>query len=316
MIKTSETKHLSWRASLQKDYLSNWQLYLFLLLPLVYIVIFAYVPMGGIQLAFKKYDFTKGIWGSDWVGFKNFQRFFSAYNFKNIIRNTVVVSFYSLVAGFPLPILLALMINAFPGRRFKKAVQTASYMPHFISTVVVVGMLMQLLNPRTGIVGHLYEILTGGMMTDVFALPKAFPHVYVWSGIWQGLGWNSIIYIAALSSVDASLHEAAEIDGASRLQRVLHIDFPSILPTAITLLILSAGNIMNVGFEKVYLMQNSLNLSTSEVISTYVYKVGMSIGSGDFAFATAIGLFNAVINFTFLIAVNFISKRVGETSLW
>lgn len=316
MVQASQKKRPPLKASFRKDYLSNWQLYLFLLLPLAYIIIFAYFPMGGIQLAFKKYDFTKGIWGSDWIGLKNFRRFFSAYNFKSIITNTVVLSFYTLFAGFPLPIVLALFINAFPGKRFRKAVQTVSYMPHFISTVVVVGMLLQLLNPRTGIIGRFYEMVAGRLMADIFSQPKAFPHVYVWSGIWQSLGWNSIIYIAALSGVDASLHEAAEIDGASRLQRVFHIDFPSILPTAITLLILSAGNIMNVGFEKVYLMQNSLNLSTSEVISTYVYKVGMSIGSGDFAFATAIGLFNSVINFAFLIMVNFISRRVGETSLW
>lgn len=299
-----------------KKVLSNWRLYLFLVLPLIYIIIFAYIPMAGIQIAFKNYDFSKGIWGSDWIGFANFQRFFSAYNFGTILKNTVYISFYSLLVSFPIPIIFALIINAFPWPRFKKLVQTISYMPHFISTVVVVGMLIQILNPRTGAMGSIYTALTGSMMSDVFSQPSAFAHIYVWSGIWQSMGWSSIIFIAALSSVDSELHEAAQIDGASRFQRVFHIDLPSIMPTAVIMLILAAGNIMNVGFEKVYLMQNNLNLQASEVISTYVYKVGMSIGTGDFAFATAIGLFNSVINFALLVTVNFISKRVSDNSLW
>ena len=195
-------------------------------------------------------------------------------------------------------------------------VQTVSYIPHFISTVVVVGMLMQIFNPRTGAVGNIYSLFTGGIMKDIFASPSAFPHLYVWSGIWQGIGWSSIIYIAALSSVDTELHEAAQIDGASRFRRVLHIDLPSILPTATIMLILSAGRVMSVGFEKVFLMQNSLNIGASEVISTYVYKVGMVIGTGDYSFATAIGLFNSVINFCLLVLVNFISRKLSETSLW
>lgn len=303
-------------ARLKKDYLANWRLYLFLVIPIVYIIIFAYVPMAGVQLALKKYDFTKGIWGSEWIGFANFERFFKAYNFSRILKNTVTLSFYSLLAGFPIPILFALLVNAFPGRRTKKLVQTVSYMPHFISTVVVVGMIVQILNPRTGAFGAIYTALTGEVMRDVLANPHAFPHIYVWSGIWQGMGWSSIIYIAALAGVDPELHEAAQIDGASRLQRIFHVDFPAILPTTVIMLILSAGNIMNVGFEKVYLMQNNMNQSASEVISTYVYKVGMSIGTGDFAFATAIGLFNSLINFALLVTVNTISKRVSGNSLW
>ena len=211
---------------------------------------------------------------------------------------------------------MALLLNSFPGVRFKKVVQTVSYIPHFISTVVVVGMLMQIFNPRTGAVGNIYSLFTGGIMKDIFASPSAFPHLYVWSGIWQGIGWSSIIYIAALSSVDTELHEAAQIDGASRFRRVLHIDLPSILPTATIMLILSAGRVMSVGFEKVFLMQNSLNIGASEVISTYVYKVGMVIGTGDYSFATAIGLFNSVINFCLLVLVNFISRKLSETSLW
>lgn len=304
-------------STFRRDYLSKWQLYLFLLLPVIYILIFAYVPMAGVQIAFKKYNFHDGIWNSPWVGWENFRRFFHAYNFKSILWNTLTLALYGMLAGFFLPILLALLLNSFSNKKFAKVVQTVSYMPHFISTVVIVGMLTQMFNPRTGAFGVLAKLFTGQMTSvDLLAMPDAFPHMYVWSGIWQGIGWSSIIYIAALSSVDDELHEAAQIDGASRWQRVLHIDFPSILPTATIMLILDAGGIMNVGFEKVYLMQNALNISRSEVISTYVYKVGMQIAGGDFAFATAIGLFNSVINFILLVFVNSITKKLSSTSLW
>ncbi len=304
-------------ARFQKDYLSRWQLYLFLLPPVAYIILFAYVPMTGIQIAFKKFDFVYGIWGSPWSGLSNFIRFFGAHNFTQILWNTISLSFYGLIAGFPLPILLALILNSFPSQRYKKLVQTVSYMPHFISTVVVVGMLSQIFNPRTGAIGSISQTVFGRVFSvDLMAKPESFPHMYVWSGVWQGIGWGSILYIAALAGVDPELHEAAEIDGANRWQRVLSIDLPCILPTATIMLILNAGQIMNVGFEKVYLMQNSLNVSTSEVISTYVYKVGMQIGGGDFSFATAIGLFNSLINFTLLITVNMITKRLNQSSLW
>ncbi len=228
----------------------------------------------------------------------------------------MTLSFYSLFASFPLPIILALLINASPGLRFKKIVQTVSYIPHFISTVVIVGMLMQIFNPRVGAIGAIYQLITKKILNDLFASPGAFPHIYVWSGIWQNIGWNSIIYIAALSNVDAELHSAAQIDGASIFQRVVHIDFPAVLPTATIMLILATGNIMNIGFEKVFLMQNSLNISRSEVISTYVYKVGLTMGAGDFSFATGIGLLNSVINFVLLIIVNFTSKKLEGTYLW
>lgn len=303
-------------ANFKKDYFSNWQLYLFLIPSVVFIIIFAYIPMAGIQIAFKEYDFTKGIWGSNWIGFENFKRFFDSYQFSAILWNTISVSFYSLLASFPLPIIFALILNSYTSQKYKKLVQTISYMPHFISTVVIVGMLIQIFNPRTGAVGALYLFFTKSMISDAFGNPSAFQHLYVWSGIWQSIGWSSIIYIAALAGVDEELHEAAQIDGASRFQRVLNIDFPSILPTATIMLILAAGNIMNVGFEKVFLMQNSLNVSKSEVISTYVYKVGLTIGSGDFSFATAIGLFNSLINFLLLITVNFAANKLSSTSLW
>ncbi|MDR1536402.1 MAG: ABC transporter permease subunit [Clostridiales bacterium] len=297
---------------------SRWQLYLFLLLPLAYLILFAYVPMAGLQIAFKKYSSAlgMGIWGSPWVGFSQFTKFFSSYMFKRVLTNTVSVSLYALLAGFPIPILFALSLNSIQRRRYKKTVQMVAYMPYFISTVVLVGMLMQMINPRIGIFGVAYTAMTGKDAPNLIGLPDAFRHLYVWSGIWQSVGWSSIIYLAALSGIDTELHEAAQIDGASRFQRVLHIDFPGIVPTAIILLILNSGQIMNVGFEKAFLMQNTLNLRSSEVISTYVYKVGLASGIQDFSYATAIGLFNSLINFSIIIFVNQIAKRTVGEGLW
>jgi putative aldouronate transport system permease protein len=316
LLKSGKVFRRSFLRILKRDYFSKWQLYLFLLLPVVYIIIFAYFPMAGIQIAFKKFDFRLGIWNSPWVGLLYFKKFFQSYMFVRVFRNTIMISFYSLIAGFPMPIILALILNAFPHRKYKKIVQSVSYMPHFISTVVIVGMMLQLLNPRTGVIGTIYQLLTGDMIIDFFSKPAAFPHLYVWSGIWHGIGWGSIIYMAALSGIDPEMHESAEIDGATRFQRIIYIDLPGILPTATIMLIMNVGHIMNVGFEKAYLMQNTLNISTSEVISTYVYKVGLNIGTGDFSFATAIGLFNAVINLFLLIIVNYFAKKVSRTSLW
>ena len=294
----------------------RWQLFLFLLIPVIWVLIFNYAPMVGIQIAFRKYKIRDGIWGSRWVGLANFTKFFGSYQFQRVLVNTIRVSLYSLAAGFPLPIVLALCMNALTNQRYKKFIQTLTYIPHLISTVVMVGMLMQIFNSNTGLYGRLGWLFTGQRPEDILSQASVFPHMYVWSGVWQGMGWSSIIYMAALSSVDASLHEAAEIDGASRFQRCIYIDFPCILPTATILLIMNAGNIMSVGFEKVFLMQNSLNLSTSEVISTYVYKVSLTASGSDFSYGTAIGLFNSVINLMLLVIVNFISKRLTENSLW
>lgn len=293
-----------------------WQLYLFLLIPLVHLIVFHYVPMAGVQIAFRKFTYNGGIWNSPWVGLANFEKFFKSYQFKRVLPNTLRLSIYSLVAGFPFPIILALCLNAMNNLRYKKFIQTVTYIPHFISTVVLVGMIFRVFNPRIGIYGMAVHWLTGEYPRDILGSAGIFPHLYVWSGIWQNMGWGTIIYIAALSSVDMELHEAAQIDGASRLQRVRYIDFPSILPTAVILLIMDAGRVMSVGFEKVYLMQNNLNLSRSEVISTYVYKVGVGSGGGDFSYATAIGLFNSVVNMTVLVLVNTISRKISETSLW
>ena len=293
-----------------------WQLYVFLLLPIVWIILFKYVPMAGLQIAFKNYTPRNGIWGSAWVGAKHFIKFFSSYQFTRVVGNTLKLSLYTLFAGFPLPVILALLLNSMRAKKYKSFVENVTYMPHFISTVVMVGIMVQLFNVRIGLVPQLYQRITGEPMIDLFGSAEAFPHLYVWSGIWSSTGWNTVIYMAALASVDPEQHEAALIDGASRFQRLLFVDLPAIIPTITITLILRFGNIMGIGFDKVYLMQNELNLRASEVISTYVYKTGLAAGGGNFSYATAIGMFNSVINLILISIVNAISRKVGETSLW
>ena len=301
---------------LSKKIRARWQIYLLLLLPVAYILLFAYVPMGGLVLAFKHYRVKDGIWGSAWVGLENFNKFFHSYNFGTIIKNTLTISFYSLTASFPIPVIFALLLNAMRGRRYKKVIQTVTYVPHFISTVVMVGLVFQLLDNRSGIYGNLYTLFTHSTAPSLLGVGTNFKHIYVWSGIWQNLGYNSIIYIAALTSVDQALHEAAEIDGASRWQRLLHIDFPAILPTTSIMLILAVGRIMNIGYEKALLMQNNLNLNYSEIISTYVYKVGLASGINDYSLSTAVGMFNAVINLILLFTANWGSKKLSGSGIF
>ncbi len=306
------------RKILIRKIVNRWQLYLLVALPVIYILVFAYTPMLGIQIAFKRFNPTLGVWGSPWIGFSNFIRFFNSFQFARVLKNTLTLSFYALVAGFPVPIIIALCLNSMLSERYKKFIETTIYIPHFISTVVLVGMIFQVLNPFNGIFATGYRLVIGesAKVPQLMGMPSVFKHVYVLSGIWQGMGWSSIIYMAALAGCDQELHEAAQIDGASRFARIRHIDFPAILPTAVILLILNSGHIMNVGFEKVFLMQNDVNLSASEVISTYVYKVGLAATPTDFSYATAIGLFNSVINFLMLITVNKISRTVTSSSLW
>lgn len=284
-----------------------------MLLPLTFLLVFEYYPIFGEQIAFKNFSAALGIWGSPWVGLENFKRFFTSFQFTRVITNTLRISLYSLAVNFPLSLIFALMLNLVRGSRFKKTVQTVTYIPHFISVVVVVGILNQVFNPVIGLYGNIYRLFVPNTYPDnLLTNPNTFIHFYVWSGVWQSMGWNTIIYIAALSSVDPELHEAAEIDGATRLHRIRHIDFPAILPTASIMLILNAGSLMSVGFEKVYLMQNTMNLIQSEVISTYVYKVGMTSGGGaNFSYATAIGLFNSVINCALLLLVNLLAGKLG-----
>ncbi|NLK68912.1 MAG: sugar ABC transporter permease [Clostridiaceae bacterium] len=269
--------------------------------------------MYGVQIAFREFDPSKGFVGGEFVGLKYFTKFINSFQFTDLIKNTFFLSFYSILAGFPVPIILALFINQIKKAKAKKFIQTVSYMPHFISVIVLVGMLSIFLSPSSGIVGHVYRSF-GLDPINFMGATKYFRSIYVLSDIWQHSGWNSIIYIAALSAIDPTLYEAAEVDGANRWQKLIMIDIPSLVPTIIILLILNSGNIMNIGFEKVYLMQNSMNLPVSEVISTYVYKIG--IMSNQISYASAIGLFNTMINFVFLVFVNFISKKTSDISLW
>jgi putative aldouronate transport system permease protein len=300
----------------KKRWVASWEFYVFLIIPLVYLVVFVYIPMAGVQIAFRRFTPRGGIWGSEWAGLRNFIKFFQSYQFKRILPNTLRLSIYSLVAGFPIPVIFALLLNVMGNGNTKKLIQTVTYMPHFISTVVLVGMVIRICSPVNGLYAHIIRLFNLKNV-DILAQPDAFPHLYVWSGIWQNFGWSSIIYLAALAGVSSELHEAAEIDGANRFQRVIHIDFPAILPTATIMLILGCGSIMGVGFEKVYLMQNDMNLRMSEVISTYVYKVGLGSGGlSDFSYATAIGLFNSVVNLVMVGGVNAMTKRMSDTSLW
>ncbi len=302
-------------AYLLKRVLQRRQLYLLLALPLVYLIIFSYIPMFGVQIAFKNYTPARGIWGSEWVGFKYFIRFFKSYQFTGIIRNTLIVSIYQIVVSTPSAIILALLINAAECKWFKKTIQTVTYIPHFISVVVLIGMINQIFNPIAGIYGSAYSMLFHKAAPNILGIPKAFYHTYVWSEIWQNTGWSSIIYVAALASSDQALHEAAQIDGASRFKRMIYIDLPVIVPTMVILLIMKCGQIMSVGYTKTLLMQNSFNISYSEVISTYVYKVGLGT-NGNYSYGTAVDLFNSVINILLIYIMNFISKKVSEESLW
>lgn len=291
----------------------EWQLFVLLLPALAALIVFRYLPMGGLILAFKKFNVSQGIFGSPWNGAEHFIRFFSYYRFGEIFSNTILLSVYKLAACFPLPIILAISLNEVRHARLKKTVQTITYAPYFISVVVIVGIMTQILAPQTGLVNNIISRF-GGQRINFLGEPGNFRHLFVWSDVWQMTGYTAILYIAVLTSIDMSMYEAAEIDGATKWHKILYIDIPSIMPTIVILLILDTGRLMDVSFEKVILLQNNINLSTSEVISTYLYKVG--ILDGRFDFATAGTLFNSVINFTLLLTVNKIAKRVGDTSLW
>jgi putative aldouronate transport system permease protein len=298
---------------LRKYVARNYDLYLMLLPALAFFVIFHYVPMYGVQIAFRDFDVLGGILRSPWAGLKHFQRFFGTYSAGEIITNTVVLSVYQIVAGFPLPIVLALLLNQVPSRRYRRIVQTVAYAPYFISLMVLVGMLKVFFSPLYGLVGHLVRAL-GGIAEPYMSEPEYFRHIYVWSGVWQTTGYSSVIYLAALSAINPELHEAATIDGANKLQRIRFIDIPGILPTIVVLLVLSWGSIMTLGFEKAYLMQNDRNIANSEIIATYVYKVGLI--NRQYSFAAAVGLFNSVVNFVLLLTVNWLARRTSEVSLW
>jgi multiple sugar transport system permease protein/putative aldouronate transport system permease protein len=271
--------------------------------------------MYGAQIAFKDFIVTKGIWDSPWVGMKHFSRFIHNYNFWEIMSNTLGLSFYQLVAGFPFPIILALSLNYLHNAYFRKTIQMITYAPHFISVVVVVGLMMQFLALRNGAVNIVLSFIGLGE-TNFLGTPEFFKSIYVWSGVWQHVGFGCIIYLAALAGIDPSLHEAAVVDGASKLKRVWYIDLPGIMPIAVILLILNVGNLLDTGFEKVLLLQNPLNTNTSEVIDTYVYKIGLVSAGMNFSYASAVGLFKNAINLVLLLSVNWIARKVSQNSLW
>ncbi len=295
-----------------KHFKRDWRLWAIIIIPVIYCAIFDYGPMYGIQIAFRDYRPRAGITGSEWVGFKWFVKFLTNPKFGLIFKNTVVLSLYSMIVSFPLPIVFALILNALENKKYKSVAQTVTYLPHFISMVVMVSILQMVFSPVSGIYGNLYRLFGGeGYPTDFRGLADSFRHLYVWSGVWQGLGWSTIIYTSALSAVSRDHHEAAMIDGASRLKRIWYIDLPTIMPTVCTLLILRFGSIIGVGFEKTFMLQSPLNLQVSEVISTYVFKYGMN-SFRSFSYGTAVSLFNTAINMVLMFIVNKISKKISE----
>ncbi|MDK2992481.1 MAG: putative aldouronate transport system permease protein [Clostridiales bacterium] len=297
---------------IRKDLVKNRYIYIMLLPVITYYIVFHYVPLYGAQIAFKNFTPSKGIWGSPWVGFKYFEEFFNSYYFERLLRNTVLISLYDLIFGFPAPIILALLLNEIKSNIFKRTVQTVTYLPHFISLVVICGMIIDFL-ARDGLVNNILNRF--GIESIPFMIkPEWFRTIYVASNIWQGIGWGSIIYLAALSNIDPQLYEAATIDGAGRFRQVLHVTLPGILPTVVIMLILRLGQMLNVGSEKILLLYNTSTYETADVISTFVYRKG--ILEASYSYSTAIGLFNSVINFALLVIANFISRKATETSLW
>lgn len=297
----------------KKNFIHDWRLVVLCLLPVAYYILFHYIPMYGVQIAFKNFRAVDGIWGSPWAGFKHFRRFFSSYQFWPLLKNTLALSFMQILIGFPIPIILALLLNQVKNAKYKKFVQSVIYCPHFISIVVLTGMLYIFLSPRNGIVNNM---LVSFGFDPIFFLgdSKYFRLTFVLSGVWQNAGWNAIIYLAALSAISPDLYEAAEVDGANKWQKILHVDIPGILPTAVMMLILEMGKVMNIGFQKAYLMQNAQNMAASEIISTYIYKVGLI--DAQYSYSAAINLFNNLINIILLVMVNKIAQKTTESSLW
>ena len=311
----SDLQRLGARGYIRKRVRRHWQLYFVILIPVVLLILFSYGPMYGVQIAFRDFKIRAGFWDSPWVGLKHFRQFFSTASFRRLIGNTMSISLYSLAAGFPIPILLALMLNEAKNRRFQKTVQMITYAPHFISMVVMCSIIrLVITSAPNGILNNIFALFGAQGRTDFIAKPGYFQTIYVWSGIWQSMGYNSIIYLAALSGIDPTLHEAAIVDGASKARKIWHIDIPGIMPTIIILLVLNFGSLMNVGHEKVLLLQNDLNMPKSDIISTYVYRIGLE--QAHYSFSAAVGLFNSAVNTMLLILVNGIARRVSETSLF
>lgn len=319
MAKTNtlaEPQHAFHRTGFQKfllEFRKNWQLHLMIFLPFVYLIIFHYAPMYGLQIAFRNYTPRAGIWNSEWVGLGQFKDFFSVYNWAQLVWNTMSLSLYSILVGFPIPIILALVVHVNTNKKLKTFAQNVAYVPNFISVVILVGILYSVLNPLSGIMAAVSRMLGVDYFDDVRASESAFRHLYVWSGVWQGMGWSSIIYVSALSAVPDDLHEAAKLDGASRLRRVWSVDLPTILPTIAIMLIMRFGSIMSVGYQKAWLMRNQSNIRVSEIISTYVYQRG--IGKMQYSYGSAVGLMNSVINTSMVVIVNWITNRLTDNEM-
>lgn len=297
---------------IQRDFVRNKYIYLMAVPIIAYYIIFCYVPMYGVTIAFKDFSIKAGILGSKWVGFKYFRDFFNSYYFLRLIRNTLLINIYDLLWSFPAPIIFALLLNEIRSNLLKRTVQTITYLPHFISMVVICGIILDFTSTK-GVINVLLGYL-GIEPSNLMARPEFFRTVYIGSGIWQGIGWGSIIYLSALSGIDPQLYEAATIDGANRWKQVWHVTLPGIAPTIIILLILRLGSMMSVGFEKIFLLYNPMTYETADVISTFVYRKGLI--DFDYSYSTAVGLFNSVINFALLVIANKLSKKYSETSLW
>lgn len=303
---------LKTKPNLWKQVKKHWEFYLLLLPAIIITIIFKYWPMYGVQIAFRDYNVVDGFFGSEWVGLKWFVRFFTSYNSVRMIKNTVLLSLYSILWTFPIPIILALLINQVRAEKFKKVTQTVLYAPHFISVMILCGMLRIFLSPYGGLINVIAQAFGATEAINFIDSSAAFRTIYIASSVWQDAGWGTIIYLATLSSVDASLHEAAKVDGASAWRRIWHIDIPELIPVIVIQLIMSFGNLMNVGFEKAYLLQTSLNKETSEIIATYVYEQGML--KAQYSFSTAVGLFNTLVNIVLLVVVNQICKKLSDVS--
>ena len=291
----------------------HWQLYLLMAIPIAWMLVFLYAPMYGVVIAFKNFSVLKGIHGSPWVGFREFERLLGSFQFSNIVRNTVVIAFVRVGFAFPAPIILALALNEARWMRLRRSIQTIAFAPHFISTVVMAGMILTFLDPRFGFIGFFFDLF-GIERVPLIADPSYFPTIYALSEVWQHMGFAAVIYIAALSAVDVELYDAARIDGASKLQKIVNIDIPGIRATIVILLILEVGNVMTLGFEKVYLLQNPLNLVSSEIIATYVYKIG--VVNANYSFGAAVDLFNGALNLVLIVSANLLSRRLSGISLW
>ena len=302
-------------ANIKRYFSKTWQLWVMLLPAMIYIFIFCYIPMYGVQLAFKEYSYAKGFLGGDWVGFKYFKQYFESNMFWPTLKNTFVIAVTGIIVGFPAPIILALVINQIRNKKWRKFVQTIVYIPYFISVVVLVSMINILFANGSGVIANFLKALhLVSPSVNIIGSASTFLPLYVLTGVWQSMGWNSIIFIAALSSVDTQLYDACKVDGANRWQTMIHIDLPALVPTIMILFILNMGGILNVGFDKIFLMQNSTNLGISQVISTYVYKKGV-LGA-QYSLTTAVGLFQSVVGVFFLLMANFISRKLGERGIW